>query len=83
MLRKTAALATLSALCLTACAPTVSTVELKYLSQSLPETSCAAEPDVPPTDDDQTAAQYWLDVLMAGRDCREKLEADVTAIGAK
>ena len=81
MLRGTAVSALLISLCLTGCARPPSTVDLKYLSQSLPETSCAAEPVVPATDTDAGAAQYWLDVLMAGRDCREKLAADVGALG--
>ena len=81
MLQNTGAWGLLSGLFLTACAPTHSTVDLKYLSQSLPETSCAAEPVVPATDTDAGAAQYWLDVLMAARDCREKLAADVGALG--
>lgn len=80
MLQNTAAWGLLSGLFLTACAPTPSTVDLKYLNPSLPEASCADEPAVPASDDDQSAAQYDLDVLMAGRDCRTKFYENVEAI---
>lgn len=36
---------------------------------------------MPGADDDQSAAQYDLDVLMAGRDCRTKFYANVEALG--